>query len=177
MSPEQTAPAPVLQAAPGLLPPGASAAVVEHITPLAPPPSSAAPDAAPEAPDTLPDELQDPDLAPAVTDPDPEPDPEPEPETAPTAPTAPVGPQNGTPPNKALQRLQRQEKATAACLSGLDQHQASIENLEATQKLLGRNILILAGGLAVCLYLLNKAKLPDAADAAAAVAETAVDAL
>lgn len=173
MPPEQTAPAPVIQQPPGLLPTGA---VVEPDKPLSPPPSSAVepnPEilaAGQDAPDTLPEDIPDDiELAPAVSEPAPAQEPEGAPE--------PVGPQsNGTGPNKALQRLQRQEKATAACLSGLDQHNAQIQNLEATQKLLGRNILILAGGVAVCLYMLNKAgKLPQPPEVTD-IAETIVDA-
>lgn len=176
MPPEQTAPAPVVQQPPGLLPPGAG--VVAPDRPLPPPPSSAVETVEPnpeilaagqDTPDELPEDLPDIELAPAVSEPAPAQEPEGAPE--------PVGPQaNGTAPNKALQRLQRQEKATAACLSGLDQHNAQIQNLEATQKLLGRNILILAGGVAVCLYMLNKAgKLPQPPEVTD-IAETIVDA-
>ena len=110
----------------------------------------------------LPDEL--PADLPSIEEPIPaisEPEPAPEEPTAPTgaeqAPAHPPHTSAGQDAGIASARMRtRQEKAVAACLAGLDQHNAEIEDLKKHQRLAERNILILAGGLALAYYLINR---------------------
>jgi hypothetical protein len=174
--PAQSDPAPIVKETPGLLPPGASAPIVESPDHAAPPPSSAADKTLePEIelatlPDELPADLPEPDEPLEVIA-----EPEQEPETPKPKPTQPPEwPVAAAEPRRETKAMTRQEKTVAACLAGLDQHQAQLQTLQARQKLAERNILILAAAVGAAFYLIHKL---EATEQVAEAVETAAETL